>query len=161
MLAEQVREWTEEWVEEGREQGIAQGQLQLFQGDAADGGLHAEALGQLPGHVEPGAVTRPDAVVQPVRRRRPQQRARGRGDVVDMARRHDPVDERPDLAPIEQRAGDRRRRARPRHRPPELSARAGDQHPHRERSFTIARVSRSMLAKVSMSARQPRRRTRA
>ena len=69
-------------------------QVQLVQGDAADGGLHAEALGQLPGHVEPGAVTRPDAVVQPVRRRRPQQRARGRGDVVDMARRHDPVDER-------------------------------------------------------------------
>ena len=64
-------------------------------------------------------------------------------------------------AVVHQRGVDRRRRARPRHRPPELSARAGDQHPHSERSFTIARVSRSMLAKVSMSARQPRRRTRA
>ena len=51
-------------------------------------------------------MTRPDAVVQPVRRRRPDQRQRGRGDVVDMARRHDPVHERPDLAPGEQRAGD-------------------------------------------------------
>ena len=44
------------------------------QGDAADGGLHAEALGRLPRrrrrHVEPGGVTRPDAVVQPVRHRR-------------------------------------------------------------------------------------------
>ena len=93
-------------VRQRAEAGARGAQIQLVQRDAADGGLHAEALGQLPGHVEPGGVPGPDAVVEPVRRRRPDQRQRSHGDVLDVARRDDPVDEGPDRAPLEQRAGD-------------------------------------------------------
>ena len=56
---------------------------------------------------------------------------------------------------VEIGAGQRRnlvlRRERPRHRPAELPARAGDQRPHRERSFTMARVSQSICRRLMVS----------
>ena len=59
-------------VRQGAKARARGAQLQLVQGDAADGGLHAQLPGQGRRHLELGGVTRPDAVVQPVRRRRPQ-----------------------------------------------------------------------------------------
>ena len=59
-------------------------------------------------------------------------------------------------AVVHQRGVDRRRREHPRHRPPELSARAGDQHPHRERSFVAsswcACVSQAIPGRISRNA---------